>query len=160
MPKVILAVGGNLGGRTENIRYAIQLLEESDCQILAKSNLYETDPVGYENQGKFLNGAIFLDTNKSPLELLKLCNGIEEKLGRVRTFKNAPRQIDLDIIFFENIQMQTEVLTIPHPRWAERDFVITPLLDLLDVGAFELVSFKKYATILKTKNRKFEVYKK
>ena len=131
----ILALGSNLGNRRENLVSACSRIERF-ARILGRSRFYETDPEGYENQPRFLNAALHVRTTASALELLEACQRVEASLGRVRSFRNAPRPIDIDIIFFEDETFDDEFLTIPHPRWNSREFVITPLLDLLEAGAF------------------------
>ena len=103
--------------------------------------------------------AIFCQAEISPEILLEKCNETEGKFGRVRSFKNAPRTLDIDIVFFGGLKMRTPRLEIPHPRWKERDFVITPLLDLLEQGAFDGENFAFVKEILKTKTRKFNPVK-
>lgn len=153
----VLALGSNLGDRSGSLRAAcreISMLGE----ILAKSKIYETKPVGYENQGDFLNAAIALDTDLKPLELLEKCQSIELGLARTRPFKDAPRTIDIDIIFYEDFEMRGDRLEIPHPRWHERDFVISPLLDLLDKGVFKDKKFEKLRLFLSLKKRMFNPF--
>ncbi len=134
--KVVLALGSNMGNRRENIVRAVSMLEEF-CAFEAKSRIYETSPVGYAGQRDFLNAAVFGETLAEPLELLRQCKRLESELGRRANFRNGPRPIDIDIIFYENESVSTEELTVPHPRWRERDFVTTPLVDLLEQGAFD-----------------------
>ena len=93
------------------------------------------------------------------MDIIKKCNEIEAELGRTRPFKDAPRTIDIDIIFYEDLEMKTPRLEIPHPRWRERDFVITPLLDLLGGGFFEEQKFAYVKDFLEDKTRKFEPVK-
>jgi len=92
--------------------------------------IYETEPVGYVEQRMFLNAVCRGQTELGPLQLLSLIKGIEASLGRVSSFPNAPRTIDLDIIFYGSMIMQTPELTIPHPRLEERAFVLLPLLEI------------------------------
>ena len=158
MANCVVALGSNLGSREENISAALGLFAR-ECEVAAVSSLYETPPVGYADQGDFLNAAALLKTELGPLALLDLCNEIEARLGRKRTFKNAPRPIDADIIFYGSAELDTPRLSIPHPRWLERDFVLTPLLDLYDAGAFSLAGLEKYGTISASKKRKFSPYK-
>ena len=126
---VYLSLGSNLGNTQENIEKALQLLSEK-CKILNKSSLIETKPVGYVNQPDFLNGVVHVSTKLTPQSLLKFLKEIERKIGRTETFRNGPRIIDIDIIFYNNLVMETEELTIPHPRMPERLFVLQPLLEL------------------------------
>lgn len=154
----VLALGSNLGERGRTLKEAVASIGEF-CEVKMLSKIYETPPAGYENQRDFFNMAAFCGAEISPETLLEKCNEIEEKFGRVRTFKNAPRTLDVDIVFFEGLQIRTPRLEIPHPRWRERDFVITPLLDLSEQGAFDDEKFAFVKEILKTKTRKFNPVK-
>ena len=129
MPISYIALGSNLGGREPNIKTAIYLLSQK-ADILARSHIYETPPEGYPNQGPFLNAAVKVQTAKTPYELLKDCIWIEDFLQRERTFRNGPRTIDLDILFYDSLVLNEQNLTIPHPRLHERAFVLIPLLDI------------------------------
>lgn len=150
MNKVIIALGSNMGDSIKNLSRATQMLE-SDCLILKRSKVYQTPPVGYTNQADFFNAALIAETALTPLALLKLCKKIESEMGRVSSFCNAPRPIDLDIIFYAKEKLSGEVLSIPHPRWAERDFVLTTLLDLFeDSGNFEDFPDELRAVLKKT----------
>jgi len=136
MNKAILALGSNIGNRREFLTRALALMEDFS-NIFARSKIYETPPWGVENQRDFLNAAVAIETQLAPLELLSSCKSVESKLGRVKTLENGPRQIDIDIIFYNCITYSDSTLTIPHERWQSRDFVISPLLDLLDCGVFD-----------------------
>jgi 2-amino-4-hydroxy-6-hydroxymethyldihydropteridine diphosphokinase len=94
------------------------------------SSFFETEPVGYRNQAWFLNIAVEIKTRLFPMDLLHLCNRIETSSGRVRTFSNAPRTLDLDILLYDDLVMNEKVLIIPHPRLAERRFVLEPLAQI------------------------------
>lgn len=158
MAEFVLALGSNLGGRGEFLSRALEKIAEF-CEVKKVSQVYETAPVGYLNQGDFLNCAAFCAAQIEPLAIIKKCNEIEAELGRTRPFKDAPRTIDIDIIFYEDLEMKTPRLEIPHPRWRERDFVITPLLDLLGGGFFEEQKFAYVKDFLEDKTRKFEPVK-
>lgn len=129
--KAYLGIGTNIGNKMQNLKDAISALNllpftrVSDC-----SNIYETDPVGYENQDCFLNIVIEAETEFNSDSLLGAVLGIEAGLGRVRTIKNGPRIIDIDLLLYENEVKNTQSLVLPHPRMMERDFVLKPLLDL------------------------------
>ena len=127
---VYIGLGSNLGDRKTNIFQAVQALEARGHRILKQSPLYETDPVGGPPQGKFLNGVVAIETPKTPFQFLNDIFAIETQLGRIRTVKNAPRTIDLDILFFGDLRIDLPQLTIPHPRMFERDFVLKPLSDI------------------------------
>jgi 2-amino-4-hydroxy-6-hydroxymethyldihydropteridine diphosphokinase len=127
--QVYLGLGSNLGDRQATMEKAIKFLRDR-LQIELVSSIYETEPVGYEEQPLFLNAVCCGQTELGPLQLLSLVKGIEASLGRVPSFPNAPRTIDVDIIFYGNMIMQTPELTIPHPRLEERAFVLIPLLEI------------------------------
>ena len=127
--QVYLGIGSNLGDRQANMEKALKLLGDT-LQIELVSSIYEAEPVGYIEQPMFLNAVCRGQTELGPLQLLSLVKGMEASLGRVSSFPNAPRTIDLDIIFYGNMIMQTPELTIPHPRLEERAFVLIPLLEI------------------------------
>ena len=127
--KVFLGLGSNIGDREANLRAAIAHL--SECGIMTGiSKIYETDPVGFLDQGKFLNAAVILETEQSAQEILKTIQSIEKTLKRTRNIPNGPRTIDVDILFYEDLTLETDDLIIPHPRAHERKFVMEPLCDL------------------------------
>lgn len=127
MAMAFIGLGSNLNNRSENICNALKALKLKGVTILSVSEIIETEPVGYFDQPNFLNGVCKIQTDLSPKELLYACHKTEEELGRVRSFANAPRIIDLDILLYDNIQMEEDGLIIPHPRMWERDFVVHPL---------------------------------
>ena len=127
--KVYLALGTNLGDRPGNLRQALERLRAS-AAVEQVSQCYETKPVGYEDQPDFLNLTCFITTALSPLQLLRNLKGIEEEMGRRPSFRNAPRPIDIDILFFDDLVVSSPELTIPHPRMNERAFVLAPLADI------------------------------
>lgn len=131
MPRVFVAVGSNLGDRRQNLATARNALARTaGIRGLKMSPVYETEPVGGPSQGKFLNAVWEIETSLSAREFLKKLLGIEETMGRVRTEKNAPRVIDLDILFYGSEIIEEPGLSVPHPRLHERLFVLTPLKDL------------------------------
>lgn len=126
---VFLALGSNLGDRLVNLETAI--LELSGLfDLEKKSPVYETPPWGYEQQPSFLNQVISGKTGLTPQALLKFAKEIEHKMGRQETFRNGPRVIDIDILVFGDLTLNTPDLVIPHPRMAERAFVLVPLVDI------------------------------
>lgn len=129
MARVFVGIGSNLGDKEGNIRNAINLMK-GKCRILKLSSLYETEPVGYENQDWFLNCVAEIETKLNPNELLEFLQSIEKKLGRVKTIKNGPRIIDLDILFYGDKIIKEDSLTVPHPRLHERLFVLEPLKEI------------------------------
>lgn len=126
-----LSLGSNLGDREENLREAIDRLNAAKDIVVKKvSPLYETQPVGYVNQGMFLNIVAEIKTNLDPYELLKFINSVEYDLKRERTIRWGPRTIDIDILIYKDIKINDELLQIPHPRMWERAFVLMPLCDV------------------------------
>jgi 2-amino-4-hydroxy-6-hydroxymethyldihydropteridine diphosphokinase len=125
-----IALGSNLGQREEYIHNALFLLKRKGVSVQKCSQLIETEPVGFKNQPPFLNGVCQISTSHTPHELLAVCQSIEKDLGRKKTFQNAPRVIDLDILLYNNDVVSDENLIIPHPRMWERSFVINPLKEI------------------------------
>lgn len=126
---VYLALGSNLGDRRGNLAAALQRLRNV-IEIRAVSSIYETDPVGYLDQPHFFNIACSGKTRLTPPELLKYAKEIEVAIGRQTTFRNGPRPIDIDIIFYDDLHIIQDGLIIPHPRMAERAFVLVPLVEI------------------------------
>jgi 2-amino-4-hydroxy-6-hydroxymethyldihydropteridine diphosphokinase len=131
MTKVYLSLGSNLGDREANIARAVEELRRRGVQITRESSLYETEPVEIREQGWFLNGVVEVETVKPAAELLRLLLEIERAMGRVRSVKYGPRLIDLDVLFFGSEAIETEELVVPHPRMAERKFVLVPLEEIV-----------------------------
>jgi 2-amino-4-hydroxy-6-hydroxymethyldihydropteridine diphosphokinase len=130
LKRIYLSLGSNIGDRAENLRLAVERLAESDVRVLHCSRIYETEPVDYLNQAWFLNQAVEAETNLFPLQLLSRTGRIERELGRKRTVKKGPRTLDIDILFYAAAVIETARLEIPHPRIAERRFVLAPLAEL------------------------------
>ncbi|MFA9464203.1 MAG: 2-amino-4-hydroxy-6-hydroxymethyldihydropteridine diphosphokinase [Velocimicrobium sp.] len=129
--KVYLALGSNMGDKEANLQQAIAYLEEDERSSVTKiSSFIASKPMGDVIQEDFLNGAIELKTLRTPEEMLFLIWKIEEKLKRVKTLRWGPRTIDLDLIFYDDVVIQTEQLTIPHIGVQERDFVLIPLSEI------------------------------
>ncbi len=129
MATVYLGLGANLGDRMQNLIQAIDLLSRQ-AEIEQVSSVYETEPVGFKEQPLFLNAVCRIATKLSPRQLLNLVKKIEVTLGRIPSFPDAPRPIDIDILFYGNQVIETEELTIPHPRLTERAFVLVPLAEI------------------------------
>jgi 2-amino-4-hydroxy-6-hydroxymethyldihydropteridine diphosphokinase len=121
-----ISAGSNLGDRRAHLEFAISQLENAGA-VLRVSPLFETEPVGYSDQPWFLNTAIEIATPLSPFELLHRCQAIETSRGRKRSFPNAPRTLDLDILFYGYAVIRDADLVIPHPRLTERKFVLEPM---------------------------------
>lgn len=129
MSKIYLSLGTNLGNKKENLTYAVQLLSEK-INILKTSSFYETEPVGYKDQPWFMNIVVEGITHLSPEDLLVFTQSIEQAMKRVKTIVNGPRIIDVDILLYESVKINTETLIIPHPRMTERAFVMYPLFEI------------------------------
>ena len=126
-----IGLGSNLGDRAKNINEAVAMLDYSEnVGVSNVSSLYETEPVGYADQGPFLNAVAEVKTTLTPRELLAKCMTIEEKLGRVRTVKWGPRTIDLDILLYADRVIDEADLKVPHPLMHEREFVLVPLAEI------------------------------
>lgn len=129
MHKVYLGLGANLGDRQSNLLQALQMLR-AYASIDKISSYYETEPVGFQDQPEFLNMACAITTDLSPQELLRNLKQIEKQLGRQVSFRNAPRPIDIDILLYDDLVLETPELTIPHARMENRAFVLVPLQEI------------------------------
>lgn len=135
MNQVYLSIGTNIGERAANLQQAVRLLmNEKKIEVKRVSSIYETAAVGFTDQADFLNIAVYVETSLSSEEILNVCQQIENELGRVREFRWGPRIIDLDILLYNNENIQTERLIVPHPRMYERAFVLVPLKDIASDG--------------------------
>lgn len=133
MNSVYLSLGSNMGDREENLKNAVRLISDiTDTCVLKVSSIYETDPVGFTQQGSFLNMAVLINTTLSPLLLLEKLQEIETVLKRVRTIHWGPRTIDIDILLYEGVELKHKDLLIPHPRMFERSFVLVPLKEIYE----------------------------
>ena len=148
--RYVLGLGTNLGDREAALEQAVESLERiPHTKVTALSSLYETAAVGYTDQPDFLNMVVVVESNVSPRAMLGACLGIEAALGRVRTFQNAPRVIDIDVLLAENYEETTPELTVPHPRMWERAFVLCPLLELKEAGALAEFSLPQVISVPK-----------
>ena len=126
---VYIALGTNLGDRRANLKEAIAALSPQ-LDVKTRSQIYETPPWGYEDQPKFLNQVIQAQTYLEPELLLKHLKRLEVALGRKESFRNGPRLIDIDILFYDELVLNKPSLVIPHPRLHKRGFVLLPLMDI------------------------------
>ena len=126
---IYLSLGSNLGDRLANLQNAISALPPK-IKPLNQSSVYETSPWGYSNQPDFYNQVIKAETQLKPADVLVYIKSLEVSLGRQETFRFGPRLIDLDLLFFDTVILNTPVLTIPHPRITERAFVLVPLAEI------------------------------
>lgn len=133
MERVTILLGSNQGNREEFLRQAIEYISTEVGNIYSLSNVYQSEAVGYRSENQYLNQALTVDTELAPQELLTCTQAIEAKLHRVRsiTERYTDRTIDIDILFYGNIVIDTPRLTIPHPEIANREFVIRPLMDII-----------------------------
>ncbi len=124
-----LCLGSNLGDRFFSLRQVLELLPPS-VRLVRSSAIYETTPWGFTNQPDFFNQVIEVQTSDSPLELLKHLKKIEKQIGRKPSFRYGPRSIDIDILLYDDLILDTPKLHIPHPRLVERAFALTPLAEI------------------------------
>ena len=130
--KVVLGFGSNLGNRLRNLKAAVKEVSlTKGIDFLALSSIYETEPWGYMPQNVFLNCAGIFLCRANPLELIKIIKNIEKKLGRHNREKWRPREIDIDILFYESRIFKNKQLVIPHPLMHQRNFVLKPLVELM-----------------------------
>ncbi|RAJ05290.1 2-amino-4-hydroxy-6-hydroxymethyldihydropteridine diphosphokinase [Chitinophaga skermanii] len=127
----IILIGGNLGNRVEHLQQARELIHAKAGEITAQSALYETAPWGNVQQPDYLNQALQITTSLDPAALLAVTSSIEQEIGRVRQEKWGARVIDIDIIFFNNVVIQSPQLELPHPRMHLRRFVLVPMADIV-----------------------------
>lgn len=133
MAKACLSLGTNIGNKRGNLVTAAALLAERAGDILALSAMYETEPWGFVSPNPFLNAALVLETELSPLELLDATRLIEIEMGRIGKSKEGEYQdriIDIDLLIYDDVVMQTDRLTLPHPRMHQRAFVLEPLAEI------------------------------
>ena len=123
--KAVIALGSNIGNPKENLDLAIALLRDA-TEVEKVSSYFATKPVGYLDQPDFLNAVVIANSELPAMELLKMLHGIEKAMGRERTIKWGPRNIDLDLIQYGSLLSNSEELTLPHPRAHERRFVLEP----------------------------------
>ena len=129
--KIILGLGSNLGDRERNLREALGSLRQRQITTRRTASLYLTEPRDFTNQPWFINTVAEAETDLDPLKLLACCLEVELEAGRVRDEFRGPRPIDIDILFIGDQQIQISNLVVPHPRYAERRFVLVPLAELL-----------------------------
>ena len=127
--RIYLALGSNLGDREANLGAGLKALSPQ-VKILRESPIYETAPWGYEEQEDFLNMVVEAETSLEPEALLAQLKAVEEAVGRTPTFRYGPREIDVDLLFYDDLVLETDELTIPHPHLHERAFVLVPLANL------------------------------
>lgn len=126
-----IGIGSNVGDKLHHCERAIsEILKIDRHKLLAKSSLFKTQPIGYTSQDWFVNGVIKIETDLEAPQLLQTLKTIESQLGRAETFRWGPRTIDLDILFFDDIEIHTKELQIPHPLIQDRQFVLIPMAEI------------------------------
>ncbi len=130
MSVAYIGLGSNLGNRKENCEKAVSLMDGKGLTLLQQSSMIETPPWGVKDQPAFINMAVSVETTMLPEPLLVLLKEIENKMGRAKTCRWGPRMIDLDILFYDDLIINTSNLSIPHPLIQERDFVLRPLSEI------------------------------
>ena len=153
--KYILSLGSNTGDTFENLKEAIRRLEERSVFVDDCSSVYATSPVDYVYQDDFLNLSLLVDTEYGPQELLARLKEIEHEMGRVKTIEKGPRNIDLDIIFWENGSFESQDLTIPHKEAQNRLFVIFPTLEIIDTSDYFREEKSMFHSILENGQSRF-----
>lgn len=131
MSIAVLSLGSNLGNRLQHLRNSVSNIKNNEnIRILRYSNIYETEPIGVIGQNDFYNCVITIETGYAPEKLLQFLQTVEIKNGRTREYQWSPRTIDIDIIDFDRVILESEVLTLPHPRMHERKFVLLPMKEI------------------------------
>ena len=157
MTKAYVALGSNLGDSFEVLQSAIFAINKlPQTKTVRSSKVYITAPIGYDDQPDFFNAVIEVETGLSANAFLGALLGIEGAFGRIRKIKNGPRVLDLDLLLFGNVEMQTEELWLPHPRMMERAFVLVPLSDIAPEYKSKADALKEQG--IKPFEKKLEVY--
>ena len=130
MKRVFLSLGSNLGDRQANLREALTRLESPRFHLTRLSSFYDTAPIGLQGQAWFMNVVAEAETSLFPMMLLNHCQRVERAMGRGKSVLNGPRKIDIDILLYAHVVIDTRRLCIPHPRLHERRFVLEPLIEL------------------------------
>ena len=126
-----VGIGANLGDAVESVEAAIHALgQQGHCRIAARSSLYRTAPVGCDDQPDYINAVVSLETSLGPQLLLETLLALEKRFGRVRSFRNAPRTLDLDLLMYADLVIDKHGICLPHPRMHERAFVLEPLHEI------------------------------
>ena len=152
-------IGGNMGDRMANLTNAKKHIQQQIGNIELESSIYETAPWGQTNQPDFLNQALLINTQLNADEVMNQLLAIENLMGRIRTIKLGPRTIDLDIIYYNNEVISTNLISIPHPKLAERKFVLEPLFEIAPNYLHPIFN-KTNACLLKECGDSLAVYKK
>ncbi len=156
MNSAYLLIGGNLGNRTENLAKARSFVEDKLGKIIKASSIYETAAWGITEQPEFLNQVLLIQTKLAAEKMMEVILTIENKMGRIRSQKNASRIIDIDILFFNDEIINQSNLSIPHPQIQNRRFVLVPLNEIAS-GLIHPVIKQSIKNLLSTTNDKLEV---
>ncbi len=154
---IFLALGSNLGDRLENLETAIQNMP-AGVLVQKRSSIYETPPWGFEDQPPFLNMVIQGETLFSPWKLLKTIKKLEGRMGRQPTFQNGPRLIDIDILFYDDLEFDQRGLVIPHPRIPERAFVLVPLAEIAPNYLHPVLQFTMQQLLTRVDSQDIHIY--
>ena len=142
--RAFIALGSNLEDPISQIHLAFEELKQiPGTHLICQSSLYKTAPIGRHDQPDFINAVALVETRLTPHDLLKALLAIERNHGRVRHSLNEPRTLDLDVLLYDELQCQDEVLTIPHPRMSQRAFVLKPLMEIAPERFGKLMTFRK-----------------
>ncbi len=126
--RALLGIGGNIGDVGRRFEHLFWVFKRSSLlRVIETSPLFVNPPFGYTEQGDFTNALLWVETQLTAKMLLRYVLAVEKRFGRTRSFQDAPRTLDIDIIFYENVTMDTKTLTLPHPAWMQRESVLTPL---------------------------------
>jgi len=126
--KVLLGIGGNIGDVMRRFEHLFQYMKRSSfVHLIETAPILKNPPFGYTKQGDFYNSLMWIETSLDPKALLRYVLRVEKVFGRKRLFKDGPRTLDIDIIFYENVKMETTKLMLPHPEWMKRSSVLIPL---------------------------------
>ncbi|WP_340693977.1 2-amino-4-hydroxy-6-hydroxymethyldihydropteridine diphosphokinase [Hyphomonas sp.] len=152
MAEVAISLGSNMGDRAAYLVAALQMIDaRPDCSLVSVSSVYRTQPWGKTDQGEFLNLCAIIDTGLAPVALLDVVKGIERTLGRTDGERWGPREIDIDLLVIADVTRESETLTLPHPRMAERLFVLAPLAEIAPGLVVAGLRVDALAAALKTK---------
>lgn len=146
MNTAYISIGSNIGDRLHHLVEAVRILRlREGITVTAVSSIYETAPVGFTDQADFLNMVVGVETGLVAEDLLEVCQQVEHELGRVRDIRWGPRTVDLDVLLYNNDNIETENLVVPHPRMHERAFVLIPLLEIAPLVAHPTREAKLFA---------------
>lgn len=154
MALVYIGIGGNMGDRRNYLSSAVQMIiARAPAELAAESSILETKAVDYTEQPDFLNQIILVKTSLTPVELLGILKDIEKELGRVKRFDKGPREIDLDILLYDDLVINNENLVIPHPQILNRDFIMVHLIEL-NPQLRDPITGEKYSVLRISENKK------